>query len=137
MDMLRSIVVKRSALAIVAGATSLARLSSAVATGCIIYEKLALEEAGDHEAARAIATRLGMRSANDEASVAARASSSLSERQQAIAEQIALGASNAEIAERLSISIRTVEKHVASIFEKLGVRRRSQVAALIARSGLG
>jgi DNA-binding NarL/FixJ family response regulator len=102
-----------------------------------IYEKLALEEAGDYEAARAIATRLGMRPANDEASVAARASSSLSERQQAIAEQIALGASNAEIAERLSISIRTVEKHVASIFEKLGVRRRSQVAALIARSGLG
>jgi DNA-binding NarL/FixJ family response regulator len=31
--------------------------------------------------------------------------------------------------------VKTVEKHVASIFEKLGVKSRSQVAAMIAREG--
>ena len=48
---------------------------------------------------------------------------------------IAEGLGNPAIGEQLSISVKTVEKHVASIFEKLGVRSRAQVAATVAREG--
>jgi len=45
-----------------------------------------------------------------------------------VAELIADGATNAQAAARLFISERTVESHVASIFNKLGVDTRLQVA---------
>ena len=41
------------------------------------------------------------------------------------------GHSNAEIAEMLVLSIRTVESHVLRACRKLGVRDRQQLAALI------
>jgi len=37
------------------------------------------------------------------------------------------------IAERLAARTKTVEKHLSSIFTKLGVRSRAQLAAHIAR----
>ena len=45
-----------------------------------------------------------------------------------VAEQIATGATNREISERLDITERTVKAHLSSIFEKLGVRDRVQLA---------
>lgn len=59
----------------------------------------------------------------------------LSTRESAIARMIGEGATNREIAGRLYLSVKTVENHIASIFRKLEVTRRSQVAALIARAG--
>ena len=52
----------------------------------------------------------------------------LSRREMEVAELVADGATNAQVAARLFISERTVESHVASIFNKLGVDTRLQVA---------
>ena len=52
----------------------------------------------------------------------------LSRREMEVAGLVADGATNAQVAERLFISERTVESHMASIFNKLGVDTRLQVA---------
>ena len=57
----------------------------------------------------------------------------LSARESTIAELVMQGFTNGEIAERLSISIKTVEKHLASIFAKLEIHSRAQIAAFVAR----
>jgi DNA-binding CsgD family transcriptional regulator len=44
----------------------------------------------------------------------------------------AAGQSNAEIAERLVISVRTVENHLYHVFKKLGIAEREQLADLLA-----
>jgi DNA-binding NarL/FixJ family response regulator len=46
---------------------------------------------------------------------------------------LAGGLTNREIAERMFLSPRTVEKHVASLLVKTGVRRRAQLAGYFAR----
>jgi DNA-binding CsgD family transcriptional regulator len=55
-------------------------------------------------------------------------SAALSGREQEVLTRLASGASNSEIAERLSISIRTVERHARNIYTKLGVHNRTQAA---------
>jgi DNA-binding CsgD family transcriptional regulator len=62
----------------------------------------------------------------------ASALASLTIREGEIARDVAQGLSNKEIAGRRSISIRTVENHLAAIFAKLSVERRTQLAVLVA-----
>ena len=52
----------------------------------------------------------------------------LTSRELMVAEQVARGASNREIAAALEISERTVKAHLSAIFHKLGVRDRVQLA---------
>jgi DNA-binding NarL/FixJ family response regulator len=52
----------------------------------------------------------------------------LTSRELMVAEQVARGASNREIAETLDITERTVKAHLSAIFEKLEVRDRVQLA---------
>lgn len=52
----------------------------------------------------------------------------LTRQEQAVASLIARGAANKEIADRLSISIKTVKTHLSSIFRKLEVSSRLQLA---------
>lgn len=54
--------------------------------------------------------------------------SSLTSREVVVAQRVAHGASNREIAEVLGISERTVKAHLTTSFEKLGVRDRVQLA---------
>jgi ATP/maltotriose-dependent transcriptional regulator MalT len=51
----------------------------------------------------------------------------LSAREREIALLAAKGTSNRDIAETLSLSVRTVETHIASIFRKLGIDRRERI----------
>jgi DNA-binding CsgD family transcriptional regulator len=52
----------------------------------------------------------------------------LSARELDVAEAVALGLTNKEVGEALSISVRTVENHMRSIFEKLEVNTRTRLA---------
>ncbi len=52
----------------------------------------------------------------------------LTSRELMVAEQVAHGASNREIAAALNITERTVKAHLSAIFDKLGVRDRVQLA---------
>jgi DNA-binding NarL/FixJ family response regulator len=54
---------------------------------------------------------------------------SLTTREQEIARLIAEGASNPEIAQKLFLSRKTVERHVSNVFKKIGVRNRAELAA--------
>jgi len=54
--------------------------------------------------------------------------SALSAREAEVAQAVAAGKSNREVAEQLFISERTVKAHLGSVFEKLGVRDRLQLA---------
>ncbi|SDD22670.1 ATP-binding protein [Actinokineospora iranica] len=55
----------------------------------------------------------------------------LTARETEIAELVAAGLTNQEIADRLVIARRTAETHVANILTKLGVHNRSQIAAWV------
>ena len=55
----------------------------------------------------------------------------LSEREHQVLQQIAAGASNKEIARALNLSLHTVKRHVANIFNKLGVDSRIQAASFL------
>lgn len=57
----------------------------------------------------------------------------LTPQQAQIAGLVADGATNREVAERLSLSPRTVDHHLRNIFSRLGVRSRTELAALLTR----
>jgi DNA-binding NarL/FixJ family response regulator len=54
----------------------------------------------------------------------------LTKREQDVAHAVAAGLSNKEAAVALFLSLRTVEYHLTSIYRKLGVRSRTQLALL-------
>jgi DNA-binding CsgD family transcriptional regulator len=89
----------------------------------------------DLEAARAVFADLGAaawhrRAEAELARLGGRAASrwELTASERAVAELAAEGRSNREIADRLVLSVRTVESHLASAFRKLDVKSRVQLA---------
>ena len=58
----------------------------------------------------------------------------LTRREQTIADLLVRGMSNAEIAARLHLTVKTVEAHLTRIYRKLGVRSRGAAAAHLART---
>ena len=65
-----------------------------------------------------------------------RATENISDREKDVLSLIAQGLTNREIAERLVISENTARNHVSRILEKLGMTRRSELAAWVTRVGL-
>jgi pimeloyl-ACP methyl ester carboxylesterase/DNA-binding CsgD family transcriptional regulator len=63
--------------------------------------------------------------------------SDLTQRERELLDGIARGLINAEIAERLNISEKTVRNHISSIFSKLGVEHRAQAIVAARKAGLG
>ena len=63
------------------------------------------------------------------------AASSLSEREKEVLKLVALGYTNKEIGESLSVSIKTVETHKAKIMEKTGCQRRSELVRYAIQNG--
>jgi DNA-binding NarL/FixJ family response regulator len=60
----------------------------------------------------------------------------LSPREQDVARLVALGLPNSEIARRLGISLGTVKDHVHHSLAKTGMKKRTQLAAALAREGI-
>ncbi|WP_444667356.1 response regulator transcription factor [Flavobacterium sp.] len=60
----------------------------------------------------------------------------LSKRELEVLQLLSEGLSNAEIAERLFVSLNTVKSHTSKIFEKLEVKRRTQAVEVGKRLGL-
>lgn len=59
----------------------------------------------------------------------------LSEREESVLRLIAQGHSNKEIAEHLSVSVKTVESYKARAMEKLGIKKRSDIVRYAAAQG--
>ena len=75
---------------------------------------------------RVLSSTTGVRSEDGPGDAAALAM--LTERERAVADAVAAGFSNKEVARRLDITERTVKAHLSAAFRKLGVRDRMQLA---------
>jgi DNA-binding CsgD family transcriptional regulator len=62
------------------------------------------------------------------------AGGSLTPSEQRVAELVASGLSNKEIATRLFVSVTTVESHLSNVYGKLGIRSRTQLATRLGAS---
>lgn len=60
----------------------------------------------------------------------------LTPREKEVLKHIAAGLTNQEIADKLVISVRTVETHRSHIIDKLGIRKRSELVSYALRKGL-
>jgi DNA-binding CsgD family transcriptional regulator/tetratricopeptide (TPR) repeat protein len=108
-----------------------------------LFEAQALEIAGDTAAAADLFRRCGAvhdaRRLERASGVAPRQSQepaeALSSREREIAELAASGRSNLEIARRLSISHKTVEKHLGCVYQKLHISSRAQLSAFVESIG--
>jgi len=109
--------------------------------GWPLYEALAREAGGRRDVAREIRGRIGYVGLAGAASADARSTSDetadplaalLTSRELEIARLVARGSTNREAATALNVSVKLVEQRLSSIFVKLRVRSRSQLAAHVA-----
>ncbi len=112
------------------------------AVGWPSTEAECLELAGDAGAALAIYRRHGYvahvrRLERDvpPQPAGSRGTGALSPRERELARLVALGKNNREAALELSVTVKAVEKYLTSIYQKLGVKSRSQLTALIGSAG--
>ena len=68
---------------------------------------------------------------------AARVFPQLTDREREVLQLIATGANNADIAERLVVTLKTARNHVSNIFAKLQVADRAQAIVRARQAGFG
>ena len=98
---------------------------------------LALQEAGSSEErtrARQEASDLVSHAAESGAPADESALSTLTAAEQRVADLVAEGLPNKEIAERLHVSRHTIESHLKHVYVKLGLRSRVELAGLVLRT---
>jgi DNA-binding CsgD family transcriptional regulator len=79
--------------------------------------------------------RLGVRTWRRDPGVAGSGLPGLTPREAEVARLAADGTSNQEIANSLSISPRTVERHITNVLTKLGLRNRTELATVVQSAG--
>jgi predicted ATPase/DNA-binding CsgD family transcriptional regulator/DNA-binding XRE family transcriptional regulator len=89
-----------------------------------------------HEAGQRIPRPTAQHRESAPASVPPPAPAGLSGRELEVLRLIAVGASNKAIALQLTLSVRTVERHVANAYAKIGARSRAEAVAYAHRHGL-
>jgi pimeloyl-ACP methyl ester carboxylesterase/DNA-binding CsgD family transcriptional regulator len=72
----------------------------------------------------------------DDAGPGRQASSILTEREVQVLRLVATGRSNREIAEELTISVNTADRHVSNILTKIGASNRAEAASFAVRNGI-
>jgi len=90
----------------------------------------------DHFTIESLMSALGRRSEEEVSRTVPREVSRLTERELTVLRAMATGASNAEIAADLFLSIATVKTHVARVLSKLGLRDRTQAVVFAYESRL-
>ncbi len=115
----------------------IARAEQLVAAGLIAVAHAALESAatiavGDRmleRRARVRAAELGLTVTRVRSIRSPRSEAGLTEREWIIAQAAARRERSREIAERLGVSVRTVDNHLASVYRKLGISGRAELEA--------
>jgi DNA-binding NarL/FixJ family response regulator len=64
------------------------------------------------------------------------AESVLTRREAQVLRLVAAGSSNADVANQLTLSVRTVERHIANIYAKIGARGRVDATTYALRKGI-
>jgi DNA-binding NarL/FixJ family response regulator len=129
----RAILIRRFGDAASAVAPAQRAAAGFAVIGWPVYEALALEAAGEQRAAQRIRERIGYlrkimpQSSSTDTSI----ESILTRREGEIAQLVADGSTNREIAANLSVSVSLVEKYLSSIYGKLAITSRSQLTAYI------
>ncbi len=108
--------------------------AEAAAAGSLAAHRQGRTATGHRLAARSRLLAARCESARTPALSVAEPAADLSRRELEVAELAAVGLSNAEIADRLTVSVRTVESHLYRAFGKLGVERREQLATVLSAS---
>jgi DNA-binding CsgD family transcriptional regulator len=98
-----------------------------------LLEAEAREVGGDVEGALAVFRRCGAR--YDVRRLEGARPIALSAREREVAELAAIGKANLDIARHLSVHHKTVEKHLASIYLKLGISSRRQISTALGKTG--
>lgn len=85
---------------------------------------------------RSIAPEVRRLLLEEESQVSSNETEALTARELEVLHLVVQGVRNSEIGQRLSISIKTVETHLTSIYGKLGVQSRAEAIALAQKRGL-
>jgi DNA-binding CsgD family transcriptional regulator len=123
-----------------AGATPFVAYSEFSHAKALVGSGATVRAKAEARAALAAAARLGMRRLREQSAQLLaeldRGGPKLSGRETEVAQLLAGGLSNREIASALHLSERTAESHVKHIMDKLGFKSRSQIAAWAVEEGL-